>query len=125
MRASRASVIGSFFKTCRIDDLKLQIVELGIVDAPVARDVWQVIDQRQLAADEAIGSVDLPTLGRPTMATVKPMGEDNSRNQSGSAFNRNVETALFIYLDAHLVRKPLRNFSGCACFIMCFARQAR
>src|SRR5690606_40041441 len=75
-----------------------------------------------------LNSVDLPTLGRPTMATVKPMGEDNSRNQSGSAFNRNVEPlylfiltrilsenrfALFgMRLDfpAHLIRKPLRTF---------------
>ncbi len=68
------AVIGSFFKTRRIDNLKLQIVELGIVDAPVARDARQVIDQRQLAADEAIEQRGLADIGTPDDGDCKTHG---------------------------------------------------
>lgn len=59
------TVIGCIFKPSSIDDLKLQIVKLGIMDAPVARNARQVIDQRQLAADEAIEQCGLADIGTP------------------------------------------------------------
>ena len=45
---------------------------LGLDDLAVAGDAGPLLDDRLAPPDDAVDSVDLPTLGRPTMATVGP-----------------------------------------------------
>ena len=55
------------FETCGIDHPELEAKQIRVTLAAIACHARPVIDQRLALADEP---VDLPTLGRPTMATV-------------------------------------------------------
>ena len=54
----------NLLEPCRIDDIELQIVKLGAMDAAIAGDAGKVVDERDLAADEPVeqrGLTDIRT----------------------------------------------------------------
>ena len=50
---------------------ELQVREPAVMHAAIARHPRRVVDKREFAADEPVEQVDLPTFGRPTIASVK------------------------------------------------------
>ncbi len=53
-----------------VDHPEFEPEQRGFAFAPVARHPGPVVDQREALSDQPVEQVDLPTLGRPTMATV-------------------------------------------------------
>ena len=72
-------------ETGRVDHPKRKIAEPSLALPPIARDARLVIDQRQPRPDQRLNSVDLPTLGRPTMAIVKDMEVFSEHSRSGAS----------------------------------------
>jgi hypothetical protein len=69
---------GRILEAGGVDNVEDQIVELRGVHAPVAGDARRVVDERELAPARRLKSVDLPTLGRPMMATLKLISDHDA-----------------------------------------------
>jgi hypothetical protein len=70
------ALVGDVLEAGGVDQLQVQVAQAAVGEAAVAGDAGLVVDQGQLAPARRLNRVDLPTLGRPTMASFKGMGCD-------------------------------------------------